>query len=199
MVSYIYSIVCGVGLATFNLSVVPKKAQFVISAILIALRVWLFAGSTASGLLQLISHMGYYPSLEGSLPQGMHDTVVALLVVHVAFGLVRYGVADTIHYNAHYLGVYLLSVLHGSTAISYALYQSLGAFDVVSLLYTISPEALKGFTVVLFAIVRVISYAILIHYSERGKGVLSLVLTCQLWILYLLIIQFASKNNKKKK
>lgn len=194
LVSPWYGLIGGVGLAAFNLSVIPRRYRWGISAFLIAFRIWLLGDFTRILL---------FSSFTNDPMTAVHwDTlsdVTGILIAHAVFCIIQHGLADTIHYYAHYLGFLLFIVWRPSKDVPLALFYSLGAFDVTSFMYSVAPARVKGFGVIAFAMVRVLSYAFMMISLERGKVILSLVLTCQIWILYLLVMQFATREKKEKR
>lgn len=193
VVSLWYGFIGGIGLAAFNLSVIPRRYRWVLSAFLIALRIWLLGD---------ITRILLFSSFTNDPMRAIHwDTlndVMGILIAHAVFCVIQHGLADTIHYYSHYLGFLLFIVWRPMLKeVPLALFYSLGAFDVTSFMYSVAPTRAKGLGVITFAMVRVLSYAFMMFSLERGKVILSLVLTCQIWILYILVMQFATKETKK--
>lgn len=197
-ISFTSAVAIGVGLATFNKSVVNRKYKWIISVILIATRIWFFVGQSLSNLSTLVSSMVYYPMITNTFTNmGEWDQVLPILCIHLVYSVIEHGLPDTIQYNVHYIGIIMYKVIY--MGCSAALYQSIGVFDLVSVIYISSPFRIRPFAVLLFFGVRVVVFSVLMHFETYGKGIISLVLTCQIWITYLLVMQYGKKQKKKQK
>ena len=197
----VYSTAVGVGLATFSRSVIKRSDKWIVDVLLIMTRIWFVADQSFSNIILLFGYVGYYPGFTDAWGDNpvKWNMLILLSMISIAYSLVQYGLPDTIQYNSHYIGVMLYGFYYQHQLIPSSLIISLGVFDLVTIMYAGSTDKLRPFAVILFAVVRVGAFGLLMHFEEFGMLILAFVFSCQLWILYIMIMRFAATSKKKKK